>query len=283
MNAIRVEKLNKSFKHFSLKDITFTVEQGNVVGLVGENGSGKSTIMRCLLNQDIPSSGTIELLGQNASTSIDVHNEIGVSYDSCPFPDNFTAKDIDAVLGRVYKNWNTKRFFSLLEQFHLPLDQKLKEMSRGMKVKVMLSTCLSHQARLLLLDEATAGLDPVVREEILDMLLEFMNEEDHSIFMTSHITSDLERIADYILFIQDGAIVFEETRENMERYGLARLTSEQIGFIDPDLVLTIRHQPMNTELLIKDRAEFRRRYPDYVIEPASIDDVILMLTKGESL
>lgn len=281
MNAIIAEQLNKTFKTFSLKDVSFTVPQGSIVGLVGENGSGKSTIMRCLLNQDIPDSGRIELLGQNAQTCVAVHNEIGVSYDQCPFPENFTAKDINTVLKNAYKNWDEEQFFSLLKRFHLPENQKLSKMSKGMKVKMTISTCLSHQARLLLLDEATAGLDPIVREEILDMLQEFMDKEDHAIFMTTHITSDLEKIADYILFIQDGRILFQESRIQMEQYGLARLRAEEMEFIDPDLVLRTRQQPTHIELLIKDRTAFRHRYPDYVIEPASIDDVILMLTKGD--
>lgn len=153
-----------------------------------------------------------------------------------------------------------------------------------MKAKLSLAAALSHDASLLILDEATAGLDPVVREEMLDLLLDFMQDETHSILMTSHITSDLERIADYIVFIQDGRIVFTEEKETLlNAYGMAQVTRDQLEFIDGDLVLRKRTQPLATDLLVADRKQFARRYPDYAVVPATLDEIVLMFTKGETL
>ena len=282
-DALTVSKLNKSFKRFALKDISFSVKKGSVVGLIGENGSGKSTTISCILGQVIPDSGTVEIYGTNALANPKIHNCVGYSSDAKGFPGVFNAKMISSIMKDLFEDWQEENFFRFLERFDVPLDRKIAQMSRGMSVKLSIAVALCHNADLLLLDEATAGLDPVVREEILDLLQEFMEDENHAILMTSHITSDLERIADSILYIQDGRLLFEISREELENYGIAQLTSDQAGFVDDALIAVTRRQSMNKEALIRNRAEFSRRYPDYAITPATLDDMIVMLSKGDEV
>lgn len=280
-DALKVTRLNKAFKDFSLKDVSFTVPAGRVVGMVGENGSGKSTTIRCILGQDIPQSGEILMYGENALDNARLHNQIGYSGDSKGLPGAFTPKEISSIMKTIYENWQEDYFFRFLDRFQVPLDRKIAHLSRGMYMKLSIATALAHQPDLLLLDEATAGLDPVVREEILDLLQEFMEDENHAILMTSHITSDLERIADSILYIQDGKILFELDREEIDRFGIAQLTADQVQFVDEQLILAARAQSLHTEMLVKDRTEFSRRYPDYAIHPATLDEMIVMLSKGQ--
>ncbi|MBF0580155.1 ABC transporter ATP-binding protein [Erysipelotrichaceae bacterium RD49] len=280
-DALNIQNLNKKFKNFQLNNICLKVPKGRVVGLIGENGSGKSTTMRCVLNQDIPESGTIEIYGRNAEKGAKCHDRLGVVGDSCCFPDMFNAKTISAIMKDVYEKWSPEYFFAFLKRFSVPEDRQVRQLSKGMKAKLNIACALAHQPELLLLDEATAGLDPVVREEILDLLQEFMEDENHGILITSHITSDIERIADSIYYIQDGQICFELSRDQIDLYGIAQLTGDQIDYIDPNLVKITRKQPMHMEALITDRYEFMKRYPDYAISPASLDSVIVMISKGE--
>lgn len=280
-NALSVNHLNKSFKDFSLQNISFTVPQGSIVGLVGENGSGKSTCIKCILGQDTVDSGSISIFDKNALKDIDSHRLIAVATDKCGLPEVLNPREISKVLNSIFENWDEQEYFNLLNRFKVPLDKKIKKMSRGTKVKTALCAALSHQAKLLFLDEATSGLDPIVREEILDLLLEFMSEEENAVFMTSHITSDLERIADYILFIQDGKILFMLEKRVLENYGIARLKQDEMEFIDPSLILYKRKQALNTDVLVGDYKEFQMRYPDYALDKASLDDVILMYSRGE--
>lgn len=281
-DALVVKDLTKVFPKFSLDQVSFTVPAGSVVGLIGENGSGKSTTVRCILGQSVPQSGTIRIYGIDYTDPVRAHEQIGAAFDVCSFPEILNARQVSKILKDIYKSWSEERFFELLAHFDIDPDRKIRDLSRGMKAKVSLCSALCHNARLLILDEATSGLDPVVREEMLDLLQEFMKEEDHSILMTSHISSDLEKIADYIVCIQNGKIVFNGEKETIFGYGIARLREDQLEFVDPALILSKRHQPLCIEVLIKDRFAFARRYPDYAIDPATLDDVVLMLSKGET-
>lgn len=281
--ALWVKNLNKDFSHFSLKDITFAIPVGSVVGLVGENGSGKTTCVRCILGQDIPTSGQVQINGENALENAKSHKNVGVALETCPFPEMFNASQVSRFMQDIYSNWEEKSFFDLLEQFHIPLDQPIRTFSRGMKAKLSICAILCHQANLLILDEATSGLDPIVREEILDTLADYMESHTCSILMTSHITSDLERIADFIIFLKDGKILFVQSKNELDQYGLAHVTMEQLDFIDPALILKKRYQPLYTEILVKEMSTFKKRYPDYSLDKASLDDVILMYVKGEDI
>lgn len=282
--ALSVRNLCKTFPDFSLKNVSFDVPQGAVVAIIGENGSGKSTTLECILGQDIPTSGSIEIYGMDPAQDIQAHARIGAAFDSCLYPGIFTPAQIAGILKDIYPSWDQKLWEKLTEVTGIPLHQKIQKFSRGMKAKLSLATALSHDASLLILDEATAGLDPVIREEMLDLLLDFMQDETHSILMTSHITSDLEKIADYVVFIQNGQIIFTEEKETLlSRYGLAQVTGSQLEFVDDALVVRKRVQPLATDLLVRDRKTFRDRYPDYAIQPATLDEIVLMFTKGETL
>lgn len=280
--ALSVQNLNKKFAGFSLNNISFNVPQGCVVGMIGENGSGKSTTLKCILGQDIPDSGTVRIFGINPYQHIEAHANVGAAFDTARFPDNFTIEDVAAILQDVYPDWDEESWKQLIHTCSLPGGQPIGKFSRGMKAKLSLAAALSHKAGLLILDEATAGLDPVIREEMLDLMLEFMQEQTHAILMTSHITSDLEKIADYIVFIKDGKIVFTEEKDALlEQYGLVQVSSEQYGYIRPELIVRQRKLPMAWELLIQDRKAFESCYPDYALRPASLDEIVLMFTKGE--
>lgn len=281
-NALEVKGLKKSFRDFSLRDITFAVPEGAVVGMIGENGSGKSTIVKCIMGQDVPQAGTVTIFGKDPHKNIEVHSQVGVCLDVCGLPDQFSAKDADRVFSSLYGDWDSQAFFGFLKAFGVPAGKKVRQLSKGMKAKLNFALALSHNARLLILDEATAGLDPVVREEILDRLREFMEDDTRSILMTSHITSDLERIADYILYIRQGRILFMVQMDDLMNYGLARIRKEDAELVDEGLVAARRQEPLCTELLVNDRRSFARRYPDYVVEDVSLDQVIVMLSKGET-
>ena len=280
--ALAIQNLNKDFPTFSLKEVSFTVPVGSVVGLVGENGSGKTTCVRCILGQDVFTSGTIKIFGQDANQASS-HMPIGVAFESCPFPEVFTLKQIAKVMKQIYPTWDSRAFLQKVEQLGLPLQQPIRTFSRGMKAKVSICATLYHQAKLLVLDEATSGLDPIVREEILDILLEYLEHNTCSILITSHISSDLERIADFIVFLQDGQVVFIKSREELETYGLAHVRSDQLELIEPSYILKVRPQSLWIDVLVCDRASFRKRYPDYALDQANLDEVILMYGKGENL
>lgn len=280
--ALSVQNLCKSFGEFSLRDITFDVPCGAVTAIIGENGSGKSTTLACILGQDIPDSGTVEIFGADPFRDIQSHAALGVSCDTSQFPGVFTPNQLESVFQDIYPDWDTASWNRLLSICQIPRNRRIDKFSRGMKAKLSLAASLSHRARLLILDEATAGLDPVVREEMLDLLLEFMQEEDHSILMTSHICSDLEKIADYIVFIRNGQIVFREEKDTLlEQYGLASVSREQLSFVDDSLILRRRMLPMSTDLLVRDRRAFAIRYPDYVLKQPTLDEIVLMFTKGD--
>lgn len=282
-NALTVNNLNKSFKDFSLKNISFSVPQGSIVGLVGENGSGKSTCIKCILGQDIPNSGDIRIFNKNALTDVESHRLLAAASDKCGLPESLNPKEVSKLLKDIYENWDEEKYFDLLEMFKVPLNKKIKKMSRGTKVKTALCAALSHHASLLVLDEATSGLDPIVREEILDLLLEFMNDENNAVLMTSHITADIERVADYVVFIQNGKILFMLEKEVLDNYGIARLSQNELEFLDPSLAVFKRKQALSTDILVSDYKEFKLRYPDYSLDRASLDDVILMYSRGEIL
>jgi ABC-2 type transport system ATP-binding protein len=217
MNAIEVKSLRKTFPGFAL-DVSFSVPMGYVCGFVGRNGAGKTTTLKSLLGMAIPDYADIRLLGKDVNDA-SVKADLGVLFDQPYFQESWTARDIEKVLRLHYPNWNSDTWWAYLKRFGLPDRRKFKDLSRGMKMKLGLSASLAHDAKLLLLDEPTGGLDPVVREEVLDILREYMLDESHSIFFSTHITSDLEKIADRIIFMSNGKIVFDDDKNSLtERY-----------------------------------------------------------------
>lgn len=283
-NALVVNDVTKRYRDFVLDQVSFSVPCGTIVGLIGENGAGKSTTINAILGLINRDSGNIELLGEADPQSNDsIRNQIGVVFDGNNYPDVLSARKLNRVLGNIYSAWDERKFFSLLEKMSLPTDKKIKEFSKGMKMKLSIAAALSHNSKLLILDEATSGLDPVVRDDILDMFLEFVQDENNSVMVSSHITSDLEKVADYIVFIHKGKVVFCKSKDELRyKYGIIRCGAAQFDAVDKDEVIAYRKQDYGWEILIADREKAQRKYPKAVIDPATIDEIMLLYVKGET-
>ena len=282
-NALTVSGLTKKYKAFTLSDLSFEVPRGTIVGLIGENGAGKSTTINAILGLIKKDSGNIEIFGKSDTQAAEsIRNQIGVVFDGNSYPDVLSARKLNRILSKIYQTWDEHKFFSLLEKMSLPADKKIKQFSKGMKMKLSIAAALSHDSRLLILDEATSGLDPVVRDDILDLFLDFVQDENHSILVSSHITSDLEKAADYIVFIHKGKVVFCKSKDELRyQYGIIRCGSAQFDAIDKDEVIACRKQDYEWDVLVADREKAQKKYPKAVIDPASIDEIMLLYVKGE--
>ena len=283
-NCIEIKGLCKSYGDFALKDIDRTLPGGSILGLIGENGAGKTTTIKCILNLIRRDAGEIALLGHdNIKEEQLAKQDVGIVLDECFFHDTLRPLDVGRVLAPAYKDWDGELFRSYLKKFGLPEKKLIKEFSRGMKMKLSLSAALAHRPKLLLLDEATAGLDPVVRDEILDEFLGFIQDEDHAILMSSHITSDLEKVADYIAYIHQGQVVLSDAKDAiLDSYGRVGCTAAQLEAIAPDDVLRVRKGSFGCEALVKDRAAFARKYPMLLVERTTLEDIMLFVAKGET-
>lgn len=280
MNAIEIKGLQKRYQGFSLNDVSFCLPSGCIMGLVGENGAGKSTIIRLIMDAAKRDGGTVTVLGEDNTKRefSDLKNDIGVVLDEAYFPEVLGAREINKILKATYKNWDEKQFFELLQRFSLPLKKQVKDYSRGMKMKLAIAAALCHAPRLLILDEATSGLDPIVRDEILDILNDFTRDEGHSILMSSHILSDLEKSCDYIAFVHRGRLLFCEEKDRLlEEYGTVRLSKERFEDIPPEAVLGKRVSEYGVEALVE-----KNKISDaFVVEHTGLEDIILFMVKGE--
>ncbi|MFF5993367.1 ABC transporter ATP-binding protein [Lysinibacillus sp. KU-BSD001] len=278
MNAIEVKHVYKKIGEFELRDLSFSLEQGTVMGFIGQNGAGKSTTIKCILNLLKITTGEISVFGKNhIQHEVEMKEDIGVVFDELHIPDSLTSIDLNKFYGNVYKNWDSTYFFNLLEKLDVSKYTKVKDLSRGMKMKLSLALALSHHPKLLILDEPTSGLDPIVRDEVLDMLLVFMEDESHSILFSSHITSDLEKIADTITFIHKGEIVFSESKDVLlYDYGLWKGTVAQATEISEHAILGKRKSAFGIELLVKRTLVS----PAFTLEKPTIDDVMVFFVKG---
>ncbi|WP_431029517.1 ABC transporter ATP-binding protein [Lysinibacillus sp. LZ02] len=278
MNAIEVKHVYKKIGEFQLRDLSFSLEQGTVMGFIGQNGAGKSTTIKCILNLLKITTGEISVFGKNhIQHEVKMKEDIGVVFDELHIPDGLTSIDLNKFYGNVYKNWDSTYFFDLLEQLDVSKYTKVKDLSRGMKMKLSLALALSHHPKLLILDEPTSGLDPIVRDEVLDMLLAFMEDESHSILFSSHITSDLEKIADTVTFIHKGEIVFSESKDVLlYDYGLWKGTAAQATEIPEHAILGKRKSAFGLELLVKRTLVS----PAFTLEKPTIDDVMVFFVKG---
>ena len=283
-NALAINGLTKKYQDFVLDDVSFSVPCGTIVGLIGENGAGKSTTINAILGLIKKDAGTISILGkQEEEIDNSIRNQIGVVFDGSNYPDVLSAKKLNNVFKKIYDTWDENRFYSVLREMSLPTDKKIKDFSKGMKMKLSIAVAFSHNSKLLILDEATSGLDPVVRDDILDMFLDFVQDENNSILVSSHITSDLEKVADYIVFIHKGKVVFCKSKDELRyKYGIIRCGAAQFDAIDKDEVIAYRKQDYEWEVLIADRDLAQRKYPKAVIDPATIDEIMLLYVKGET-
>ena len=282
-NAIEIRGLCKSFGDFALDHIDLTLPGGSIMGLIGENGAGKTTTIKCILNLIRRDAGEISIWGRdNLREERAAKAGVGVVLDECFFHDSLRPRDLDRVLGPVFPDWDRGLYGDYLDKFRLPANKLIREFSRGMKMKLSLAAALAHRPRLLILDEATAGLDPVVRDEILDEFLAFIQDEDHAILISSHITSDLEKAADYITYLHQGKVVLSEAKDViLDSYGRAAGTAEQFAQVDPADLVRVRRGSFGWEGLVADRAAFRRKYRDLLVEKTTLEDIMLFIGKGE--
>lgn len=279
-NALTISDVTKTYPGFKLDHVSFTVPEGTIVGLIGENGAGKSTIINASMGLIAKDEGRIVVLGDEALANA-TKEQIGVVFDGSNFPEMLTPRAIGHIMANIYQHWDDALFEQLLAQFGLP-QKKLKQFSKGMKMKFAIAVALSHHPKLLVLDEATSGLDPVVRDDILDMLLDFVQEEDHSVLVSSHITSDLEKIADYIVFLHEGRVAFMEPKDELlEQYGILQCSDAQHAALDPADCLRSRKMDYEWQVLVADREAMMRKYPKAMVTPATIDEIMLLYVKGE--
>ncbi|MCM1126971.1 MAG: ABC transporter ATP-binding protein [Lachnospiraceae bacterium] len=284
-NILELKQVSKTFSKsgFTLDQVSFELPYGAVMGFVGENGAGKTTTLGCILNTIRKDSGTVKLFGREMSDAdTDMREEIGVVYDGGNFPPYWNAKQLSHVMEGFYAKWDQALFQKYLEEFQLPAKQKIKYYSRGMTMKLAIAAALAHRPKLLIMDEATSGLDPVMRDEMLDVFLEFVQEEDHSILLSSHITSDLERIADYIGFIHNGKLIMNVSKNDLAyRYAVIRCKESQFRTLDPGDIIAYRKRDYQIDVLVPEGKEAERKYPDVVVDHVSIDEIMLLLVKGE--
>ncbi len=280
-NALTISGLTKSYKDFVLDNVSFAVPSGAIVGLIGENGAGKSTTINAVLGLIQKESGHVSILGHEEIDS-DTKEQIGVVFDGSNYPEILSPKKINRVMKNIYRSWDEQTYFRLLKNFSLPTDKQIKQFSKGMKMKLAISVAFSHHSKLLILDEATSGLDPVIRDDILDMLLDFVQNEEHSILVSSHITSDLEKIADYIVFIHEGKVIFSKPKDELiEQYGIIKCGAAQFEALDKSDIIVYRKMDYEWQVLISNREKMQKKYPKAMIVPATIDEIMLLYVKGE--
>lgn len=285
MNALEIKNISKTYKNFKLDDISFVLPCGHIMGLIGENGAGKSTIINCILDIIEKDSGIISVLGQkNDKNNVSLKENIGVVLDASDVYDNYTVKQVENIMKDVYKQWNHEVYDYYIQKFALPLNKMIKDFSRGMKMKMAITIALSHQPKLLILDEATSGLDPIMRDEILDVFMEFVQDENHAILLSSHISSDLEKIADYITFIHEGKLILSTSKDELiYEYGLMKCRNDEFDKIEKEDIIRYRIKTYEVEILVKDREKMAKKYPNCIVDPTKLDDIMMLYVKGEQI
>jgi ABC-2 type transport system ATP-binding protein len=282
--SIVVENVTKRYNDFVLDNASLKLPKGSIMGLIGENGAGKTTLLKLILGLQKGERGQISLWGYDSnSLPIEVREDIGVVLDESCFPENLNLLQISKIMKAIYRNWDENNFEKYVEYFGLPAKKSVKDYSKGMKMKLSIAVALSHQAKLLILDEATSGLDPVVREEILDVFLDFIQDEEHSILISSHITSDLEKACDYITFIDDGKIILSEGKDDiLERYGMLKCSAQEFENIPQEAVAGYKRNSFGISALVdKNRLAGRHLDKAYVIDKASLEDILLYSVRGK--
>ena len=277
-NALEIKGLSKEYKDFRLDNVSFEVPSGSIVGLIGENGSGKTTIIKLILNMIKKNGGEVTVLGKNKGIS-DIKNEIGVVMDEPGFPGFLNAVEINRIMKNIFSNWSDDTFFGYLKKLKVPDDKEYKDMSKGTKMKTGIAVALSHNPRLLILDEATNGLDPVVRSEVNEIFTEFTRDESHSILISSHIVSDLDRICDYIVFIHNGKLMlFEEKDRLLEKYCIVHCTREQLSSIERSKIIGRKENKYDISVLM----EKSQVKSGFSTSPVDIEELFVFMAKEDN-
>ena len=276
-NAVEISGVTKKYDGFTLDNISFTIPKGCIMGFIGQNGAGKTTTIRSMLHITDIDSGVIKLLGlDHVKDETEIKKRIAVVFDELPFHDIFTVKDMSRIFKGMYPEWDEETYMKYTERFGLPMKKKIGKFSKCMKMKLQIACALSHNAELLVMDEATTGLDPVVRDEILHIFMEYLQDGERSILMSSHITSDLEKIADMVTFIDRGRILLSGYKDELiEKHGILKCDKEKLSEIDAEDIVSIRTNSFGAEVMIKDRESASCKYREAVIDPATLDDIML--------
>ena len=276
-HAISLRGVVKRYDNFSRDHISFDVPKGSIMGFIGQNGAGKTTTIRSLLNIIGIDEGEIRLLGMDhIKEEQEIKQRIAVVFDELPFHDLFNARDMARIFQGLYPEWSNTIYTRYLDRFQLPVKKKIGEYSKGMKMKLQIACALSHNAELLVMDEATTGLDPVVRDEILHLFMEYLQNGERSILMSSHITSDLEKIADSVTFINKGRILLTGYKDDiLESHGILKCSRDQLKDLDPEDMVSIRTNTYGAEVMVRDRTVASRKYSGAIIDPANLDDIML--------
>ena len=283
MDAIlQINNLTKHYPSFTLDHVTFDLPKGAIMGLIGENGAGKSTTINAILNLIHKDEGSVTFWGEELSSSKQLKEDIGVVFDGINFYETLTPAKVAKISAAAYRQWDESLFQDYMKRFKLPTDKEIKALSKGMKMKLSIAVALSHHPKLLILDEATSGLDPVMRDEILDVFMDFVQDEEHSIIMSSHISTDLEKIADYITFIHQGKVLFCKSKDELRyNYGIIRCGAALFNAIEKEDILTYRKDDYQWNVLVADKEKARKKYKNAVVDDATIDDILLLYVKGE--
>lgn len=282
-NVLEIKNLCKKYNEFELKNINLELPKGMIMGLIGENGAGKSTTIKAILNIINIDCGEIKIFGlDNRENEKLVKEDIGVVLDDSSLSDYLNPVDINKIMKNIYKNWDQDLYFKYIEEFKLPKNKMSKEYSSGMKMKLKIAMALSHHPKLLILDEPTSGLDPVARDEILDIFQDFIQDENNSILVSSHITSDLEKVADYITFINNGEIVVTKSKDELlESYGIVKCSEEEFKKIDKKDFIKYKKNKYQYDILIEKKQEFKKKYDIKIIDKPTIDEIMVIYIKGE--
>lgn len=281
-NAIEIKDLEKKYDKFELGKISLDIPSGLIVGLIGENGAGKTTLIKSILNIIKIDNGSIKIFDKDFRIQENkIKEDIGVVLDNTFFPEILTPNDVNGIMKDIYKNWDQDLYFKYMKDFDLPFDKVIKSFSKGMRKKLEIATALSHHPKLLILDEPTSGLDPVVRNEVLDIFMNFIQDEEHTILLSTHITSDLEHIADKIIFIDNGKIILDKTRDDiLESFGILKCDIDKFDTIDKADYICYKKNKYDYEFLINDKEKLSKKYNDYVIDKITLEDLMVLMIKG---
>lgn len=283
-NAIEIRNLVKNYGNkFTLGEINLDIPSGIIIGLIGENGAGKTTLIKSILNIIRLDKGNIKIFEKDIKINeSEIKENIGVVLDNMFFPELLMPKDINSIMKEVYKNWDEQLFNKYLSEFKLKNNQSIKSMSKGMRKKLEIATALSHHPKLLILDEPTSGLDPVVRNEVLDIFLDFIQDEEHTILLSTHITSDLEHIADKIIFINQGKVVLDQSRDDLlDNYGILKCDVDNFDTISKDDIIAYKKNKYDCEILVNDINKIKKKYKDFIVDKITLEELMVMMIKGE--
>lgn len=282
--AIEIKNLVKRYDdNFQLGELNLDIPSGEIIGLIGENGAGKTTLIKSILDILRINKGEIKIFGKNIkSNETLIKEDIGVVLDNTFFPEVLNAKDIDSVMKSIYKSWDSKLYYTYLKEFNIPVTSIIKKLSKGMRKKLEIATALAHHPKLLILDEPTSGLDPVVRNEVLDIFLKFIADDEHTILFSTHITSDLEHIADEIVFIDKGKVLINKTRDEiLDNYGILKCNLDEFIKIDKSDYMAYKKNKYNYEILVSDRNKVSKKYKNMVVDKITLEDLMVLMIKGD--